>query len=70
MCRCWTFKGRFHKKVKHTQTIRRQIAYKLFECVWPFCGIGAYRVNHYVIVDGGFAEWLRMVTYNNEAKTH
>ena len=23
--------------VKHTQTIRRQIAKKLFEYVWPFC---------------------------------
>ena len=25
-----------HKIVKHTQTICRQIANKLFECVWPF----------------------------------
>ena len=24
--------------VKHTQTIRRQIAEELFECVLPFCG--------------------------------
>ena len=31
--------------VKHTQTISRQIANELFECVWPFCGIGACRVN-------------------------
>ena len=31
--------------VKHTQTIRRQIANELFECVWSFCGIGAYRVK-------------------------
>ena len=31
--------------VKHTQTIRRQIADKLFKCVWPFYGIGAERVN-------------------------
>ena len=30
--------------VKHTQTIPRQIAV-LFECVWPFCGIGALRVK-------------------------
>ena len=29
-------KSQFHKMVKHTQTIRRQI-----ECVWLFCGIGA-----------------------------
>ena len=27
--------------VKHTQTIRRQIADELFECVWPFCEVGA-----------------------------
>ena len=25
---------------KHNQTIRRQIADELFECVWPFCEIG------------------------------
>ena len=31
--------------VKHTHTIRQQFADKLFECVWPFCGIGAERVN-------------------------
>ena len=30
-----------HKMVKHTQTIRRQFADELFECVWPFCEIGA-----------------------------
>ena len=29
----------------HTQTIRRQFAYELFECVWSFCGIGASKVN-------------------------
>ena len=28
--------------VKHTQTIRREIADELFECVWPFYGIGAW----------------------------
>ena len=31
----------FTKMVKHTQTIRRQIADELFECVWSFCEIGA-----------------------------
>ena len=31
--------------VKHTQTIRRQIAAELFECVRPFCEIGVERVN-------------------------
>ena len=29
--------------VKHTQTICRRIADELFECVWPFCGIGVER---------------------------
>ena len=36
-----TFKRQFHKTVRRTQTIRRQFADELFECVWPFCGIGA-----------------------------
>ena len=31
--------------VKHTKTIRRHIADELFECVWPFCGIGASMVK-------------------------
>ena len=31
--------------VKQTQTICWQIADELFECVWPFCGIGASRVK-------------------------
>ena len=33
-------KRQFHKMVKHTQTIRRQIKDELFEYVWPFFGIG------------------------------
>ena len=41
----WPFKPQSHKMVKHTQTIRRQIANELFECVWPFRGIGAWRVK-------------------------
>ena len=27
--------------VKHVQTIRGKFADELFECVWPFCGVGA-----------------------------
>ena len=30
---------------KHTQTIRRQFADEYFECVWPFCGVGIWRVK-------------------------
>ena len=33
------FKRQPHKMVKHTQTIRQQFANKLFEYVWPFCGV-------------------------------
>ena len=36
-----TFQRQSHKMVKHTQTIRRQFADELFECVWLFCEIGA-----------------------------
>ena len=36
--------------VKHTQTIRRQFADELFECVWPFCGTGAQRVKLCLII--------------------
>ena len=35
------FKRWPHKMVKHTQTIRWQFAKELFECVWPYCGVGA-----------------------------
>ena len=35
------FKRQPHKMVKHTQTIRRQFADELFECVCPFCDFGA-----------------------------
>ena len=38
---CLYIKRQFHKMVKHTQTIRREISDELFECVWSFCGIGA-----------------------------
>ena len=31
---------------KHTQTIRWQFADELFDCVWPFFGIDAKRVNN------------------------
>ena len=30
---------------KQTQTIRREIADELFECVWPLCYFDAKRVN-------------------------
>ena len=36
-----TFKRQPHNMVKHIQTIRRQFADELFECVWPFCGVAA-----------------------------
>ena len=35
------FKHQPHRMVKHTQTIRQDIPHELFECVWPFCAVGA-----------------------------
>ena len=32
--------------VQHTQTIHQQFGDELFECIWPFCGIGAQRVKY------------------------
>ena len=49
---------------KHTQTIRRQIAYELFDCVWPFCEIGAWRVNNFTVDEiNDFSEllWVLLV---------
>ena len=37
--------------VKHTQTIRRQFADELFECVWPFCEIGSKLVSFIAIME-------------------
>ena len=34
-------KRQSHKMVKYTKTIRLQFDDELFECVWPFCKIGA-----------------------------
>ena len=38
--------------VKLTQTIRREIANELFECVWSFCEIGAKRVKKTLKLSG------------------
>ena len=37
----YPFKHQYQEMVKHTETIRPEIADESFECVWPFCGIGA-----------------------------
>ena len=39
--------------IKHTQTIRRQKD-ELFECVLPFCGVGAERVKY---ASDSFVTW-------------
>ena len=43
--------------VKHTQTIRRQFADDLFKCVWPFCEVGAQRVNFFFCTENSYF-WL------------
>ena len=50
------FKRQSHKMVQHTQTIRRQFVDELFECVWPFCEIGAKRVNPWTLQGFSFFE--------------
>ena len=50
---------------KHTQTIRRQIADELFECVRPFCEFGAYRVKILTFLKQIFhcyTHWKRQTT--------
>ena len=37
-----TFRRQPHKMIKHTKTIRRQFADKLFKYVWPFSWVGTY----------------------------
>ena len=37
--------------VKHTQAIRRHIVDELFEFVWPFCEIGAWRVKSWCFIN-------------------
>ena len=36
---------------KHTQTIWKQIADELFECIWTFCEIGAQNMNVTTLAD-------------------
>ena len=47
--------------VKHTQTIRRQFADELFECVWSFYGIGAYRVKYALFIRRGNKVLIRKI---------
>ena len=43
--------------VKHTQTIRRQFGDELFECVCPFCGVGAEIVNGLLVIVLGIVDF-------------
>ena len=56
--------------VKHTQKIRRQFADELLECVLPFCGVGAKRVNFTMKVSTTVSStnhYTRVRTYVNLA---
>ena len=46
-CLTQSFKRQFYKMVSTLKQFVGNFADKLFECVWPFCGIGAYRVNNF-----------------------
>ena len=58
------FKRQPHKMAKHTQAIRRLLPKELFECVWPFCGAGAWRLMQFLSEYLYFvkAEWLSFNT--------
>ena len=43
--KCWPFKRQPHKNGQTHSNNSSALADKLFECVWPFCGVGASRVN-------------------------
>ena len=54
--------------VKYIQTIRREIADELFECVWKFCEIGAKRVKYKmqlfkITVNGCFSQKVLFETF-------
>ena len=57
--------------VKHTRTICQHFDDKMFECVWPFCGIGAYKdkkieyVQTFQLIESK-NEWL---IFGTEGKT-
>ena len=42
--KCMLTQCQSHKMLKRTNN-SSAITDKLFECVWPFCGVGAWRVN-------------------------
>ena len=47
--------------VEHTQTICQQITDELFECVWPFCGIGAKKFNR----NNGLVQYITDISIKN-----
>ena len=51
----YPFKRQSHKMVRHTQTIRRQIADELFECVLTI--LGNWRLK-------GYIEFLTLIVIN------
>ena len=46
-----------HKMNKHTQTIRRQFAHELFECIWPFWLRNSYLQK--------LLQWIFLLHYNS-----
>ena len=44
--------------VKHTQTTCREIANKLFDCVWPFCGKPEFSNK---VLDNDFEKFINII---------
>ena len=55
--------------VKHTQTVRRQNADEMFENVWPFCGVGAERVNSRKLYEqSNWVACIQVGTHNSSSE--
>ena len=59
--------------VKHTQTSRRQFVDGLFECVWPFCGIGAHvrlvDIKIEIVLTSRWEEYLQIIIFEKQLDT-
>ena len=62
------FKRQFHKMVKHTQTIRRQIVDELFECVDHFVGLALKGLRTFELFFNRFTRFIRLhhINYRNK----
>ena len=56
----YIFKSKSHNMVEYFQTIRRLLPMKMFDCVWTFFGVGAYRVKLLLRIRNQLLMWMWM----------